>query len=236
MTRWRQTKKKKWEQVVSVFNLVKGSIIRKCSRCQKSGHRRDNCPAPVPRYSGESSRQRTKSNTIQATTTETDSVTASQIESQNASQTYYMFPTYASNNFKTRNADKEEIKPVKRVLEVVAGGEQRQRERSGRRSSEERSDNEREKQRHREKWSPGVGGTQRHGVATTEMELVAFASEWSWSPYRVGVEVELVAVSRRIAGVATPEMVAGLFKPQRENGDERGLGFWGFINVGPGRN
>ncbi|KAL4566739.1 hypothetical protein LXL04_030862 [Taraxacum kok-saghyz] len=72
----------------------KGPIIRKCSRCQKSGHRRDNCPAPVPRYSGESSRQRTKSNTIQATTTETDSVTASQIESQNASQTYYMFPTY----------------------------------------------------------------------------------------------------------------------------------------------
>ncbi|KAL4584245.1 hypothetical protein LXL04_008840 [Taraxacum kok-saghyz] len=69
-------------------------IIRKCSRCQKSGHRRDNCPAPVPRYSGESSRQRTKTNTIQATTTETDSVTASQIESQTASQTYYMFPTY----------------------------------------------------------------------------------------------------------------------------------------------
>ncbi|KAL4589685.1 hypothetical protein LXL04_002593 [Taraxacum kok-saghyz] len=71
-----------------------GPIIRKCSRCQKSGHRRDNCPAPVPRYSSESSRQRTKSNTIQATTIETDSVTASQIESQSASQTCYMFPTY----------------------------------------------------------------------------------------------------------------------------------------------
>ncbi|KAL4581541.1 hypothetical protein LXL04_006064 [Taraxacum kok-saghyz] len=107
------------------------------------------------------------------------------------------------------NADKEEIKPVKRVPEVVAGGEHQQRERSGRRSSEERSDIEREKQRHRE-----------NGVATPEMELVAFASEWSWSPYRVGVEVELVVVSRQIAGVSTPEMVAGLFKPQRENGDE----------------
>ncbi|KAL4558641.1 hypothetical protein LXL04_036842 [Taraxacum kok-saghyz] len=56
-------------------------------------------------------------------------------------------------------------------------------------------------QHHIMKWSGA--GRLRVGV---EVKLVAFASEWRWSP------------SRRIAGVATPEIVAGRFKPQRERG------------------
>ncbi|KAL4586246.1 hypothetical protein LXL04_010881 [Taraxacum kok-saghyz] len=93
-----------------------------------------------------------------------------------------------SNNLKTRNADKEEIKPVKRVPEVVAG----------RRSSKESSETEtwssvvvhrRKAATETEKWSPDVGGTQRDRNG----ELVAFALEWSSSPMHrsAGVAAEL---------------------------------------------
>ncbi|KAL4571542.1 hypothetical protein LXL04_018303 [Taraxacum kok-saghyz] len=92
-----------------------------------------------------------------------------------------------------RPTEREEWWPEERSdreRRVVAGGTQLQRERTILTKRSGRS------------WWSGAGRL-RVGV---EVEPVAFASEWKWSP------------SRRIAGVATPEIVAGRFKPQRERG------------------
>ncbi|KAL4586519.1 hypothetical protein LXL04_011155 [Taraxacum kok-saghyz] len=81
-----------------------------------------------------------------------------------------------SYNLKRGNADKEEIKPVKRVPEVVAGGKQRQREKEV--VSEERSDNEigpatRQKR--------GVGRRGRRSGGRSRVEVVGVL-EWRSSP------------------------------------------------------